>query len=207
LAEIEAQVNQTIEEDQESLEEELAIAALLALLLGGRVASRILGIEFQDVSEIEEIIRRNVEAVVEAITQTTREDIAELLRRAQKEGWAITRLRDEMRALFNRYIDDRADLIAITESTWSINIGAALAFEQAGYRRMRWVAVDDDRTCPFCRVMDGRIVEIGKPFASIGDKIVGQDENGNSRTMEVGLRDVLTPPLHPRCRCILIPVD
>ena len=68
---------------------------------------------------------------------------------------------------------------------------------------MVWVATQDDITCPFCRAMDGTIVPIDEPFWHDGD------------TFEVTAGDVVRslafpfdidhPPLHPFCRCAIVP--
>lgn len=67
----------------------------------------------------------------------------------------------------------------------AVEVARARAVEAPGQAvqllQWRWNAVLDPKTCPVCRPLDGR-VEL-----SVGDFPQG------------------SPPLHPRCRCVLIP--
>lgn len=200
-------IEQELAEQEESLQEELAAILAAALLLGittgGELAALLLSRGFDpNHPEVKRFIEDYKWHLARQIMDTTTEDIRRLIELAKTEEWAATRLRDELRHLFNQYIENRADLIAITEAVRSLNVGAAILYQLAGVQFHRWVTVHDDRTCPFCRVMDGKIVSIGQPFARLGETLKVNDE----QSYTVGFMDVLTPPLHPRCRCVLIPV-
>ena len=60
---------------------------------------------------------------------------------------------------------------------------------------MRWDASFDGRRCPACADLDGRIVEISGEF-----KARWKTAGGKSRQTTVE-----RPPLHPNCRCVLVP--
>lgn len=84
-----------------------------------------------------------------------------------------------------RRISDEFDLarpkavkIARTESTRVFNQAAGDRYQKAGAKKWKWLAANDERTCPDCGVRHGQIYEFG-------------DEQ---------------PPAHPNCRCTMVPV-
>lgn len=71
--------------------------------------------------------------------------------------------------------EQRAAVIARTETMRAYNAGAVAGIREAGADRVEWIATEDERTCPICSPRDGQ-------------------------TYPVGEVDV---PAHPRCRCIV----
>ena len=69
----------------------------------------------------------------------------------------------------------------------TINQNLKIAWEASAPVRWQWNAVLDSRTCPVCAKLDKKIVPKPPTFVS----------TGYSRTM---------PPVHPRCRCVILPV-
>lgn len=68
-----------------------------------------------------------------------------------------------------------------------INLNLKLAWRDTQPVRWVWNAVLDSRTCPVCAPLDGQVVPRPPTFVS----------TGYSRTI---------PPVHPRCRCCILPV-
>ncbi len=68
----------------------------------------------------------------------------------------------------------RATLIARTETLRAHNEGRKVFYRSAGIKKAQWITANDERICPECGPLDGRIFDI--------DKMPG-------------------PPLHPACRC------
>ena len=68
-----------------------------------------------------------------------------------------------------------------------INQNLKIAWQNTRPVRWAWNAVLDSRTCPICAPLDGKIVPEPPTFVS----------TGYSRTL---------PPVHPRCRCVILPV-
>jgi len=58
--------------------------------------------------------------------------------------------------------DNRAYLIARTETTRMSNLGAAKHFQNEGAKKYRWVSTLSERTSDICRNLNGRIFEFGK---------------------------------------------
>lgn len=109
----------------------------------------------------------------------------------------ISRARDRM-------LRFRAMMIARTETMRSVNMGQQalwLAARDAGLIAgqvvlRRWIVTPDDRLCPFCRPMDGQLVGLEERFRS--GQVPRVDGSGFR-----SFPDVLTPPLHPLCRCTM----
>jgi SPP1 gp7 family putative phage head morphogenesis protein len=180
---------------------------LAALAAGGMIGSHYVGGDF-DLShpDVDQQLQSQLDNLKRSATQTTLDALKQMIENAKESGWTISRLREEIRSIFSGFSLKRAKVIALTEGVRAINMGLMLSYQLAGIQKMRWHAVLDDRTCPFCKKKHGDIVTIGEPFAELGEEIEGENEDGEPVTMKNEYAPVLVPPLHPRCRCILLPV-
>lgn len=75
----------------------------------------------------------------------------------------------------------RGRMIAETETTRLWAIGNEISMDQAGVEVMEWRTANDERVDDLCRDLNGVVLEVGGS----------------------GPR----PPLHPRCRCAIIPTE
>jgi hypothetical protein len=94
----------------------------------------------------------------------------------------------------------RSLLMARTGTIWSYNEGAKLRYQRARVGVMQWVAAGDDVMCDFCGDMDGQKITTGTPFLMAGDSIVA---GGGVLDIPFNMEH---PPLHPNCRCAVVPV-
>lgn len=74
----------------------------------------------------------------------------------------------------------RAQTMAQTEVITAFNRGAEIRYQQYGYTHWEWLAALDERTCDVCGPLDGKVFDFG-----------------SSQPI---------PPIHPRCRCTILPV-
>ncbi len=146
-------------------------------------------------------IREHSYQFAEKINQTTRNEIRGLMERAQTEGWSIVKLIEETQSVYSGWSDTRAEMIARSETIRSSNAGAIEAYRQGGIEVKEWYATHDERLCPFCGKMHGTKIAVGGVFA-YGDSDMVVD--GQRLRMDYG--DVKYPPLHPFCRCTVLPV-
>lgn len=187
-------------------EQQLAGRALqlfrAAAILGGETAKEIFDIDFNPNDEnLAEKIRQYTDTFTRVVMEGVRKDMASIVDEANREGWEMDRVREEIRGRFEEYSENKVDRIARTESIRLTNLGTTASYLQAGFFRMAWFTHEDEKTCPFCNKMDGTVKHIGAPFATNGETITHGEER-----MRVSLGDVLHPPLHPNCRCSVIPV-
>jgi hypothetical protein len=92
-------------------------------------------------------------------------------------------------------------MIARSETIRASNAGAVEAYRQGGIQTEEWWASLDERLCPFCGEMHGQTLSVGGVWHAAGSVM---SVGGEQLVMDYG--DVLYPPLHPECRCTMLPV-
>jgi HK97 family phage portal protein len=159
------------------------------------------------------------------VVDVTKGHINELFLQGIQEGWSIAQFQKNLGTLFQKYIDEglppsamdwftgripayRLETIARTETMRAYNQASLRMFEAWGVEFVEWYTTKDDLTCDFCLEMDGRIIRTGDKFWGLGETMfVSHPEKEELiQSMMFGYEDILSPPLHPRCRCILLPV-
>jgi len=115
---------------------------------------------------------------IRGIKETTRNQIREVLSEGFEENIGWRGLMKQIEPIIINPI--RAEMIARTELSWSYNRSAKRIYTDAGFEKVEWFAVIDDRTCPTCMERHQKVYPIDDhPFI----------------------------PGHPRCRCTLLPAD
>lgn len=100
----------------------------------------------------------------------------------------------------------RAEMLAHTGTMWAYNEGAMQRYGVEGVGVVEWLTANDDLRCPFCAEMNGKRIETGDAFFGAGDSLVIPEVG--SMKIPTGARgfDIRHPPLHPNCRCALVPI-
>lgn len=100
----------------------------------------------------------------------------------------------------------RAEMLAHNGAIWAYNEGAVQRYAAEGIEVEEWLTADDDLRCPFCADMNGKRISTGDAFFQAGDKFT--IEGAGALKIPGGAKgfDVRHPPLHPRCRCTIIPI-
>lgn len=160
----------------------------------------------------------------ENVTAETGDWMNGLLQQGMREGWSIPTMQRHLEQTFRqwqgqpvsgatwewleeRVPPNRTELIARTETIRASARGSQGLYKAWGVERKQWLATPDDRECPWCFEMDGRIIDIGEPYFEKGSTFpVTDPDTGKTRTMTLNYEDVEGPPLHPNCRCALMPV-
>jgi SPP1 gp7 family putative phage head morphogenesis protein len=88
-------------------------------------------------------------------------------------------LDDKGRPVIKATIEQRAIMIARTETVRAAARGQIANYKDNNIAKVRWVAAFSDRTCPICASLNGEIFDINNPTL---------------------------PPAHVACRCATIPV-
>lgn len=121
--------------------------------------------------------------LIRGITDTTRAQVAREIRYFVDNSITINQLRDRLMAgnLFSR---NRAEMIAVTETTRAYAEGNAAAWQRSGVvEGKEWMTANDEIVCPICAPLNGKIVKLNESFGMISK-----------------------PPAHVRCRCYILPV-
>jgi len=126
-------------------------------------------------------------ALIEGISKTTRENIADLVEEAMNGEYDTDALASEIAGLLGD--DTRAEVIARTETVRAANKGQQEAWSQAteaglltGKEKQVWITAPDEKLCPICEELDGTTAPLDGMFEGSED-------------------DYESPPAHPNCRC------
>jgi uncharacterized protein with gpF-like domain len=145
------------------------------------------------------------------INETTRDDIARILARAQADGASIPDVQKQFIGLFDRYLDGvlpedpefqwftdrvpayRTELIARTELTRSAGAGTDALFKEWNVQKKEWLATrGDGRTRDTHAEADGQVVNMDEPFIVggfqamfPGDPALPMEESANCRCTEL----------------------
>jgi SPP1 gp7 family putative phage head morphogenesis protein len=116
---------------------------------------------------------------LKGFSDTTLNDIGNSLGESLELGLSAS----QMAKRLGQYVasPSRALSIAVTEQNRAISVATVARYKEMGVEKQEWIASDP---CDECEQNDGEIVRVGAPFSS------GDTE----------------PPVHPNCRCALLPV-
>lgn len=141
----------------------------------------------------------------DSLQASTKDALRGLLSQGQADGWSISKLTDEIQAIYDGWDKSRAEAIARTETIRSSNAGAEVAFAGAGVDQKEWFTAEDEMVCPFCGEMHEERKSTQSSYFTVGDSMT-VDVDGTQQTLKFDYEDVRYPPLHPNCRCTLLPV-
>ena len=128
--------------------------------------------------------------LIRGINDTTKQAVAQAVERWYGNGEPLSALIDDLQPAFSK---KRAKLIAQTETTRSAAEGARHGFTESGVvTGMVWHTSNDERVCPWCGSLDGKIVSING--GAFYDELPAELQGRIKRHFEV-------PPAHPGCRC------
>lgn len=137
------------------------------------------------------------------MNRTTKDKILAEIARGAEAGETITEIRNRIKEVFNAAGVKRATAIARTEVIRASNFAAIEGYRQSGVVKAKeWLVTPDDRLCPYCAAMEGKVIELEENFFDKDDEFQGNAET----PMKMDYGDIMAPPLHPNCRCTLIPV-
>ena len=181
-------------------------------------AGTILGSEM-GAGNLEKFFDETVENYVRRHVRSSSGQLSKIMREVPKEDMlsAVNTRMDE-------WYEKRAGKIAADESVRLANASARETWTQQGVRRMIWQTFG--KNCPFCDALEGRVVDIQKPFFDAGDVLYvgegGKFDIYNPETgtyKEKGLRaeerkkvaalkiygKKFHAPIHQGCDCRVVP--
>ena len=144
--------------------------------------------------------------IIDMITETTQDQVYPLIDEWLKSGEAMPKLIKRLEDV--GYPEHRAEMIAVTEVTRAVNAGNQAAWESTGYiTAKQWTTAEDERVCPVCKGMHGKIADIKADFKLDMSDVQGEDDPlGKFLAKHGGQITEKHPPAHPRCRCSMRPV-
>lgn len=189
---------------------ELLFLPLFAGLMADQAVllAEMLGVVAWDIAnpEVQAFISKYSFKFADKIGATTKEGLRGLVGQAQVEGWSINKLRDELGGIYGGWDKTRAEMIARTETIRSSNAGAVMSYRQAGIEYKQWYTARDTDVCAWCRDMHEKIVGVSENYWAMGDTMTVDVPDAEPISMTFTYEDVGEPPLHPNCRCTILPV-
>jgi SPP1 gp7 family putative phage head morphogenesis protein len=141
--------------------------------------------------------------VIRGFNRTIMKDTRSTIAAGIQGGENVSQIKNRIEGVFGFKDRNRALRIARTETIWALNAGAVEGYKQSGVvSGLEWSTAEDERVCQWCGPMDGKIVSIDQDFWKMGDTMTGRE--GGKLGFETS--NIGHPPLHPQCRCALIPV-
>lgn len=143
-------------------------------------------------------LEKNTRNFARGVTDETSAQIRATIAAGLENGEDIADLTDRIDELA-AFGPVRSEMIARTESIRTATAGEKEAWEESGVvASIVWYTALDERVCDNCGPMHGTEVAVDDTFFDLGDTAPG----GLSLDYEA----VGGPPLHPDCRCTLLPV-
>ena len=156
---------------------------------------------------IQNFIKTNSLQVAKEINTETEKQIRATLAQGMRENETIQELTARIMHVFGTASTYRAFMIARTESAMAENYSDVVAWEQTGVvESKQWFTAEDEHVCGFCHEMDGVTITLKQSFFDKGDVMMFEDKNGKPHEMMLDFRTIGEPPLHPNCRCVLLPI-
>ena len=105
--------------------------------------------------------------------------------------------------MFKEFSKFDAQRIVRTEMSRAIGFAQVEAYKQSGivYGK-KWYTALDERVCPYCRAMQGKTADLNENYFDKGTEFLGDAKS----PIKLDYEDVAAPPLHPQCRCDLLPI-
>lgn len=161
--------------------------------------------EFHMNSQIEAHIQKNTLRMATNFNDETIARLNKTLAEGIMAGEGIGELKKRVGSVFDDIDGYRSLRIARTETLKASNNATEWAYKQTGYVTAKEWVVNPD-ACPECGEFEGKTVPLDEDFLGLGESYTFTDENGEEQTKTNDYDTIETPPLHPNCRCTIIPV-
>ena len=149
----------------------------------------------------------HLDRAVHSYVETTQRWLEAALAKADAEEASPSRRIALVTDVYDRSTTQRAKLLAAAEAHRMAQTALIEAWRSQGMvTGYRWVAMVEDTVtppCPWCTALHGTIVSVGEPFAEEGATLT----DARNKPMAIDYGDLMSPPLHPQCRCWLEPIE
>lgn len=160
---------------------------------------------FKFIDEVINAIKQNTLLFASSVNSTTRSLLQEAISAGIANQEGVDKIASRVRGVYSDATKKRAQEIARTETIRASNLGSVAGYRQSGLVEFKeWLTALDERTCEFCLAMEKeyRVRRLDETFLAKGTELKGVDGG----IYKVNYDDLLAPPLHPSCRCTVLPV-
>jgi SPP1 gp7 family putative phage head morphogenesis protein len=129
--------------------------------------------------ELQSIFRERANILLENVLEELKKDVDVTLQESDIRKYDKKTLQDKLDSKYKK-AEYKAAMIVRTEMMFAFNQNILESAKKGGWTRVQWVTANDELVCPVCGPRHSRIYRID---------------------------DVPDIPVHPSCRCIIIPYD
>lgn len=152
---------------------------------------------------IRETIARNVKKFATSMVETDREKIIDLLAQGIANGESVAKIRRNITEVYSEYSKVQAERVTRSEVLRASNLATIDAWEQSGVViGKQWLTAEDERVCPYCAPLNGRVVDLKTVFFNKGSLYEGDADT----PLDLSYGSIKGGNLHVNCRCTLLPV-
>lgn len=178
------------DDEEEIVQATLDFTPLLndVALLAGQEALALIGDDSPFINrDLRKLIERNVRKFTKSMLETDRDKIVDIIAQGIANGKSVPEIRELIKSDFMEYSKMQAQRVTRTEVLRASNQGALQAFiESDVVVAKEWLTAG---ATDQCAEYNGKIVELKGSFYDDHNEFQDGD-----------------PPLHPNCRCVIIPV-
>lgn len=159
-------------------------------VIAGQDANKLIGINdpYIPSDNLRKRVQTNVEKFTKSMIDTDQAHLTDLITEGIQSGDSVQQIRSAITDNFSSYSTMQAQRITRTEVLRAANQSTLDAFKQSGVvEGQQWLTAGADDECAD---YDGEVETLDNGFYDAGDDPFLDGE----------------PPLHPNCRCVLIPV-
>lgn len=162
----------------------------IARLAGGEADKLLPGkSSFLPSKNLTENISKAVELFATSFVKTDKDKLTAIISDGISNGQSVPQISNAIQEQFAQFSKNQSKVISRTETLRASNMGAYDAYKQSDVvEATQWFTARDNRVDEDCAELDGQIMDLGKDFF---DSSYATGEQ---------------PPLHPNCRCVLLPV-
>lgn len=172
----------------------------------GAAAAELLGQGGIDVltPEVRKAIKRSVELMSGTYNEATLDLLKEKLEQGISQGASFDELKELVKQVYEFSDEVRSERVAVTETFRIANDATHEAWKQSEVvKTIKWYTAADERVCPFCAPLHGKVIGIDEKFYEKGETITAE----GGKTLDLDYEDVSDPPLHVSCRCYIRPEE
>lgn len=161
-------------------------------------------IEFNpNTDKIKKELKQKIQLIAKNVDALTDEKIGKVVEMGLAGNMQPEEIKKELVKVFDELQGRRLETIVRTEAIRFGTYAEQSAREQSGVvQSKQWWTAIDERVCEYCGKMHGKKIWLQEDFFKKGSVMLGN----NWGKIKLDYEDIVGSPLHPNCRCDMIPL-
>lgn len=157
-----------------------------------------------------DFINQRAGQISKDINAETQKQIVTTLKQGLTAGEGVPELTARVESVMGDAASYRAERIARTEAKRAASEADLQVWENSSIVVGKEWFTQGGNPCPWCASMQGKVVKVRDTYFGLGDSHAVSTVNGKGETVvqsrSYKYEAIQAPPLHPGCRCIMLPV-